>query len=119
MFVCGVAEAADDGGVAAVRDLYDAAGSFAGIWALGAGRKQFDEDEIALHGAVELSGRDKDVVNFIATRADIVCGSHEAESVAVQVKPTRYEVGARCGSLGEAPVVAISLDERSAYGETS
>ena len=59
----GVVEDADDGGVAAGEDAEDAAGTSGLAVSSGpAGGGFVDEDFVALHGSVELVGRDEEVV---------------------------------------------------------
>ncbi len=121
----GVLEAADDRGVAAVGDLDDAAGALAGVWALVAGWEELDQDKIALHGGVELGGRDENVrilntaagANLLAACADIACRPNEAEAVTMEVESARNETGACCGGVGQAPLIAVGFDEGAARGE--
>ena len=55
----GVVKGPDDGGVAALENTHDAAL----LAAIGFGRVDLDEDLVALHGGVDLVGRDEDVLS--------------------------------------------------------
>ena len=123
----GVVEDADDGGVAAGEDAGDAAGAAA----VAAAGRLVDEDFVALHGAVELVGRDEEVV--VAVGAAV--GADEAEAVAVEVEAAGDEAvaggaidwlgvggagwagGLFRGGGGEGPLLGVELDEVAAGGD--
>ena len=79
-----VVEDADDGGVAAGED----AGYSAGAAAVAAAWGFVDEDFVALHGAVDLVGRDEEVVFAVGAAV----GADEGVAVAVQVDASGDEV---------------------------
>ena len=81
-FAC-VVKDADDGGIAAGEDAQDAT-EFA---AVGAGRSEFDEHLVALHGVADFVGWDKDVVFTPA-----LGGADKAEAIAVEVEASGDEV---------------------------
>ena len=101
---------ADDGGVAALKDADDAAHAAA----VGFGRLHFDEHLVALHGAVDLVGRNK---NIFATGRLAGVGTDEAVAVAMEVEAAGGEVVAGADGSGNAPVLAIELDEGAAGGQ--
>jgi len=78
-----VMEDPNDGGVTAGEDAEDAAEAAA----VGAGRQEFDEHLVALHGFADFVGRDEDVIVAISLR-----GTDEAEAVAVQVETSGNEI---------------------------
>jgi hypothetical protein len=107
-----VVERPDHSGVAAFDDAGDAAEAAA----VGAGRSEFHQYLVALHGAVDLAGRDKDIVLTTGLASK---GTHKAVAVAVQVEAAGEEVVARagCGGARDAPHFPIELDEFAASGE--
>ena len=107
----GIVERPDDGGVAALDDAGDAAGTAA----IGFGRVEFDEHLIALHGAVDFGGRNKDVFGHAGRLLD--SGADEAEAVAVQVETAGEEVVAAAGRARDGPVIAVEVGELAAHGE--
>ncbi len=122
----GVMEAADDGGVIAGEDAADAAISST----VEPGRGHGDQHGIALHGAIELVRRDKDV---ICTRCGAIFGADEAKTVAVKVEFASDQVFGRgqgpefpvgfptlgiCGfGRRDGPVVAVWLDQFTGSGK--
>jgi hypothetical protein len=108
-----VAEDAYDGGIAALEDSGDAPKTAA----IGAGRRQFDQDLVALHRAIDFVGRNKDVIVFSCALACI--GTDEAISVAMKIETTREQVVARCaaGLAGDGPMLAVGFDEVAASGD--
>ena len=75
-----------DGRISALEDTGDAAETAA----IGAGRGDFDEDFVALHCAIDLVGRDEDVVIFAGAPAGV--RAHEAVAIAMEIEATREEV---------------------------
>ena len=100
---------ADDGGVAALEDADDAALAAA----IGFGRLHFNQHLVALHGAVDLVGRNEDIFVGARTAWRLRLGPDKAEAVAMQVEPAGSEVVARAASAGpgNAPVFAVQLGQ--------
>ncbi len=114
-----IAKDADDGGVAALEDAHDAALAAA----IGFGRFELDQHLVALHGAVDLVGRDEDIFSFCC-RERAWLGDWGARSRSrrdadrgVRRRDCRAWQGGRGRGAGNAPVFAIELDELAARGE--
>ena len=75
-----VVKDADDGGVAALKHADNAALAAA----IGLGRLDFNQYLIALHGAVDLVGRNEDI--FTPERLAGI-GADKAEAVAMEIEP--------------------------------
>jgi hypothetical protein len=126
-------EDADHGGILARHDTGDAAGETA----VATGRADLDEDLIALHGAVQFIGRNKNVFVDLAFEGFGLLGSvgaDEAVAVAVEIEFAGGEVFAGliplagrlaracaliCRFVGSAdgPDFAVELGQCSAGGE--
>ena len=85
-----VVKDADNGRIAALEHADDAAQAAA----IGARRLHFDQHLVALHGAVDLVGRDEDIV-FLARIAWRAIGPHKAVAVAMQIEPAGGQIVAR------------------------
>ena len=86
-----IVKGADDGGVAALEDADDAAEAAA----VGLGRLHLDEHLVALHGAVDLVGRNEDVLSRRRFRGDLPRAfdwADKAVAVAMQVEAAGGEV---------------------------
>ncbi len=81
---------------------------------VGAWRGKFDQHLVALHGAVDFVGWNKNIVFFHSTLASV--GTHEPVAIAMQIETAGEEVIAGCaaGLAGNAPVLAIGFDEVAA-----
>jgi len=115
-----VVKDADDRRVVALKDTDDAALAAA----VGFGRLDFDEDLVALHGAVDLVGRNEDIFSTGSLagvrRGGSSIRSDEAEAVAMQIEPPGGEIVAGAAGTdwaGNAPVLFVELDEGAASGE--
>src|SRR5277367_4907851 len=107
-------EDSDDGWIAASKNADNAAK----LAAVGARGQQLDEHLVALHGGVDLVGRDEDVfadgsAGLTAVRPD------ETVTVAMQVEASGSEVvaGEVLAVLAQRPVVAIELGEMTRGGQ--
>ena len=80
---------ADDGGIAALEHADDAALAAP----VGLGRLHFHQHLVALHGAVDLVGRNEDIVlpDGLAR-----IGAHKSEAIAMQVEASGGEIIAMC-----------------------
>ena len=111
-----------NGRIAALQDAQDAALPAA----VGFGRFGLDQNLIALHGGVDLVGRDENILGRRGS-ACVPCGgfsirANEAVAVAVQIQTAGDEIVARCGSwagssLGKAPALAVKLHEPATRSE--
>ena len=85
--------------------------------AVGLGRFHLDQHLVALHGAVDLVRRNE---NIVLSRSLPSIGPHEAVAVAVQIEAAGGQIVARASRarsrLGNAPVLAVELDQRAAGG---
>ena len=105
-------KSADYGGVAPFDDADNAAHAAS----IGLGRLYFNQHLIALHGAVDLIGRDEDI---FLTRGLPCIGPDEAVAVAMQIAPPCGQILARAeDGPGNAPVLAVKLDQRASCGQT-
>ena len=95
------------------------AGDAAEAAAICAGWCEFDEDFIALHGAVNLVGWNKYVVIFSGALAGI--GANEAVAVAMEIEAASEKVVPGCARflLGNCPMFAIAFDEVATRGDAS
>jgi hypothetical protein len=111
----GVVKDADDSRIATLEDAGDASETAT----VGAGRGEFDEDFIALHGAVDLIGRDKDVIVFCCSLTRI--GADETVAVAMEIETAGEQVVAGCagGLPRNGPMLTISFDEVAARRDAS
>ncbi len=108
MLVKRIMKDADHRGVAAGEDPGDAPAAPA----VGSGRRKFHQDLVALHGAIHLVGRNKDVV---VTASLAGFRPHKAKAVAMHIQTAGEQVVAR-GCLGKRPVIAVRLDQFAAGG---
>ncbi len=106
MVVKRIMEDADHGGVAAAENPGDASA----LAAVGPGRREFHQYLVALHGAIHLVGRNKDVV-VTASLAGL--WPYEAKAVAMHVQTAGEQVVAG-DRHGEGPVIAVRLDQLAA-----
>ena len=104
-----VVEGADDGRIAAGEDASDASA----LSAVCAWWGKFNEDLIALHGAVDFVGRDEDV--FFSGRGSGVW-SDEAEAIAMDVEAAGEQVVLRVFG-GDGPVIAVGFGQFAASRE--
>ncbi len=108
VFVKRIMEGADHRRVAAAEHPGDAPAAPP----IGPGRRQFDQYLVALHGAVHLVGRDKDVVIAAGLPA---LRPHEPKAVTVHIQTAGNQVVAR-GCLGQGPVITVWFDQFAARG---
>ena len=119
-------KSADYGGVAPFDDADNAAHAAS----IGLGRLYFNQHLIALHGAVDLVRGDKNVF-FHPADEDLSAGTpvlsrslprigpDEAVAVAMQIEPPCGQILARAeDGPGNAPVLAVKLDQRASCGQT-
>jgi hypothetical protein len=82
------------------------------VAAVGAGGREFNQDLIALHGAIQLVRRNEDVVvsaGLARFRAD------KSEAVAMHIQTTGEEVAA-IGCMGKRPMIAVGLYQLATGG---
>jgi hypothetical protein len=132
MIASGVMENADDGRVATLEDTENASGA-AIVATAEAGRSEFDEHLIALHGAAHFAGRDEDVlIDGGARSGGGWIGANKAVAVAMeiefagdeivtpqsgQVSARRFGFGGR--SFGDRPAIAVGLHQLALAGEAA
>ncbi len=97
------------GRVAPLDDAHNAAHAAS----VGLGRLDLHQHLVALHGAVDLVGGNKNV--FHHTRALPRVGAHKPVAVAVQIEPPRHQVLSRSRPLGNAPMLAVHLGQQAVF----
>jgi hypothetical protein len=103
MLVKRIVKGADDRGIAAAQNSGDAPAAPA----VSSGRRKLHQNLVALHRAIYLVRRDKNVI-VAAGLASL--GTHKPESVAVHIQPAGNKIVARTCHR-EGPMIGVELDQ--------
>ena len=80
-----------------------------GLW-----RLNFNQHLVALHGAIDLVGRNEDILAALGLPG---IRPYKAKAIAMEVEAAGREVVARAQRFGDAPMLPVQLGELAAHGQ--